>query len=294
MAIILITGSSSGIGFATAALLARSGHKVYASMRNPDSSPQLQVLAAQENLPITVIPLDVNDDQSVEKGIHQVLTSEGYIDVLINNAGIASISAVEESPMEMFKAMMETNYFGTIRCIKAVLPSMRQRQSGHIINVSSVAGKLFSNFHAPYCASKAAVEALSESLAQEVIPFHIKVSVVEPGVIETPIFEKSETVTKNTKYPNIHRFMAFFAASLDNHVQAEVVGEVIQHIVEGDAQQFRYAAGHDAQPLMGWRSSLSDEDWINSVNVDQETWANGMKEGLHLNVMAYLDQPTYH
>ena len=119
------------------------------------------------------------------------MKKEGKIDVLINNAGISDFGAVEELPMDSFNNDMNTNYFGTVRCIKAVLPSMRKRKSGLIINVSTVAGKLFSNFHSTYCASKAAVEAFSESLAQEVLPFNIKVVVVQPAFIETPIFNKA-------------------------------------------------------------------------------------------------------
>ncbi len=292
MAIIVITGSSTGIGFATSELLAKSGHKVYATMRNPEKSPQLQALADKENLPISILPLDVDSDESVKKAVNQVRSLEGSIDVLINNAGIESFSPIEETPLDVFRMIMETNYFGTIRCIKAVLPAMRERKSGCIINVSSVAGKIYSNFHGPYSASKAAVEALSESLAQEVKPFNIRVAIVEPGVIETPIFQKRKPIAQDTSYPNIYRFKAFFDASLDNHVPPVVVGEVIKHIIESETTHLRHTAGPDALPLIEWRNSLTDEDWINSVIVDQQTWATGMKEGLHLDVMAHLERES--
>ena len=173
MSVIVITGSSTGIGYATAETLARNGHTVYATMRNPQASPQLQQKAAENQLPVTVLKMDVLDDHSVEKAIDLVLKKEDHIDVLVNNAGIGSWGAVEDLPMDLFKADMETNYFGAVRCIKAVLPSMRKRKSGYIINISTVAAKVFSNFHGTYCASKAALEALSESLAQELVPFNI-------------------------------------------------------------------------------------------------------------------------
>lgn len=130
MAVILITGSSTGIGYATAETLARNGHIVYATMRNPQRSPQLQQLADDNHLPIQILPMDVLNDQSVQSSTNVVLSKEGHIDVLINNAGTHSWGAIEELPMELFKADMDTNYFGTLRCIKAVLPSMRERKEG--------------------------------------------------------------------------------------------------------------------------------------------------------------------
>lgn len=278
MSTILITGSSTGIGYATAALLARNGHTVYATMRNPQQSPQLQQMADAEKLPLTVIPLDVTSEQSVQDAFDFVLTKEGQIDVLVNNAGIASWGAVEELTLDFFRADMETNYFGAIRCIKAVLPSMRQRKAGCIINVTSVAGKLYSNFHGTYCASKAALEALSESLAQEVKPHNIQVALVEPGIIETPIFAKANEIPAATNYPNIKRFFAIFAASLENHVPPAVVADVIDDIVSGKSQTFRNVAGPDAAGLLGWRSATPDEEWINSAAVDEETWAAGMAQ----------------
>lgn len=278
MSIILITGSSTGIGYAAAELLGRKGHTVYASMRNPQLSPELQQLADKENLPITVLPMDVTNEQSVQEAVEFITAKEGHIDVLVNNAGIASWGAVEELSMDAFRADMETNYFGAISCIKAVLPSMRERKAGCIINVTSVAGKLYSNFHSTYCASKAALEAFSESLAQEVKPFNIQISLVEPEVIETPIFKKANTISADTLYPNIKRFFAFFAASIENHIPPSVVAEVINDIINGKRQKFRNPAGPTADGLLGWRLSLVDEEWIGSAAVDEETWVNNMAQ----------------
>lgn len=287
MSVILITGCSTGIGYAAAETLARNGHTVYATMRNPDRSPQLQSLADDNNLPITILPMDVLDDQSVETAINKVLSKEGKIDVLVNNAGIGSWGAVEELPMELFKADMETNYFGTLRCIKAVLPSMRKRKSGSIINVTSVAGKVFSNFHGAYCASKAAVEALSESLAQELKPFNIQVAIVEPGVVETPIFNKVNTIPAGTSYPNIKRFLTIFSASLENHTPPSVVAEVINVIVPGESNSLRNPAGPDAAGLLQWRATTPDEDWVNSGGISDDDWADGMEQ-MGLKVKKYL------
>ena len=209
MAIVLITGSSTGIGFATAKTLSKNGHTVYATMRNPQHSPQLLQYAEKENLPLHVLTMDVDSDASVKQAVESILKTEGRIDVLVNNAGIASLGPVEETPLSVYKSVMETNYFGAIRCIQAVLPAMRERRSGAIINITSVAGKIFGQAHSAYCASKAAAEALSESLAQELAPFNIRVAVVEPGVIETPIFGKSSELPADSKYPHTRRLQAF-------------------------------------------------------------------------------------
>lgn len=287
MSVILISGSSSGIGFATAETLARNGHTVYATMRDPGRSPKLQNLANDNNLPITILQMDVLDELSVKNAIASVLSSEKQIDVLVNNAGIGSWGAVEELPMEAFQADMETNYFGTLRCIKAALPSMRERKAGTIINLSTVAGKVFSNFHGTYCASKAAVEALSESLAQELVPYNIKVAMVQPAFIETPIFAKVNDIPTNTNYPNIKRYFSLFAAALENHESASKVADVINDIVAGKRNEFRIPVGLYAEGFLNFRASLKDEDWINSVSVSDEEWIGGMEQ-MGLQVRKYM------
>lgn len=287
MSVIFITGSSSGIGYATAETLAQNGHIVYATMRNPGRSPELQHLADNSHLPITVLPMDVLDNQSVQNAIRSVLSEEKRIDVLVNNAGIGSWGAVEELPMELFKADMDTNYFGTLRCIKAVLPSMRERNAGTIINVSTVAGKVFSNFHGTYCASKAAVEALSESLAQELVPYKIKVALVQPAFIETPIFSKVNQIPSDTHYPNIKRYFSLFAAALENHESAGKVADAINDIVAGKRSAFRIPVGLYAEGFLNFRASLRDEDWINSVSVSDEDWISGMEQ-MGLQVRKYM------
>ena len=189
MATILITGSSTGIGLATAVVLARARHDVYASMRDPDRSPELKTIAQRESLPITTLRLDVTSDDSVAQACGQVMSERGHIDVLINNAGIATFGVVEDLPLEVFRETMETNYFGALRCIKAVVPSMRERNSGCIVNVTSVGGRIATAAHASYNATKYALEALSEVLAQELKTFHVRVAIVEPGIIQNPIFD---------------------------------------------------------------------------------------------------------
>jgi short-subunit dehydrogenase len=257
-------------------------------MRNPAASPQLKQLSDENNLPITILPMDVLDDDSVTTCINKVVTIEDRIDVLVNNAGVGKMGAVEEMDMALFKNDMDTNYFGTLRCIKAVLPGMRQRKSGLIINVTSVAGKVYTNFFSSYCASKAATEALSESLGQELKPFNIQVAIVEPGVIETPIFKKVNTVPADTNYPYIKRFYSIFSASLEFHTPPSAVAEVINDIISGKNTSLRHTAGPDAVGLVQWRSSTSDEDWVDSGGISNEDWVNGMEQ-MGLKVKKYVE-----
>jgi NAD(P)-dependent dehydrogenase (short-subunit alcohol dehydrogenase family) len=154
MAVVLITGTSTGIGLATAVAFGRAEYDVYATMRNPDRAPELASVAAKERLPVKVLAMDVDDDASVDKAIAGVLADKGRIDVLVNNAGISAGGSVEELPLSEFRQAIETNYFGALRCIQAVIPGMRERRDGHIANVSSVAGKLAGPAQAPYTASK--------------------------------------------------------------------------------------------------------------------------------------------
>jgi NAD(P)-dependent dehydrogenase (short-subunit alcohol dehydrogenase family) len=204
MAIALITGTSGtrrGIGVSTAITLARAGHTVIATMRNPGSAEKLSRLVAAERLPVTILALDVDDDASVTQAFEQALKEHGHIDVLVNNAGIGGPGTVDETPLDAFRRIMETNYFGALRCIKAVLPGMIARRSGCIINISSVVGRIALSPQAPYAASKHALEAMSECLAQEVKAFNVRVALVEPGPIATPMAQKISTGHPKSAYP---------------------------------------------------------------------------------------------
>jgi NAD(P)-dependent dehydrogenase (short-subunit alcohol dehydrogenase family) len=183
---------------------------------------------------------------------------------------------------------METNCFGALRCIHAVLPRMRAARQGLIVNVTSVAGRNASLGHAAYSASKFALEAVSECLAAEVKTFGIRVAIVEPGVIATPIFGKVESPAASTVYPHTRRLQAFFAASLENPVPASVVGNAIRDIVASGSPQLRYPVGPDAVPLLKARAGISDEEFVASGAVDDETWCQRIERGFGLNVRKYL------
>jgi NAD(P)-dependent dehydrogenase (short-subunit alcohol dehydrogenase family) len=231
--------------------------------------------------------MDVDSDESVSAAMAGVLAQAGQIDVLVNNAGIGPLGPVEEAPFADFQAIMETNYFGVLRCIRTVLPQMRERGAGCIITISSVAGKLYSPYHSAYCASKAAVEALCECLAGEVGPLGVRVALVQPGVIDTPIIDKNEPMRADTNYPNELRLRAYLGASRDNHAPASMVADMVLAIATGEQTTFRNPVGLDAGPLLGYRGSLSDEDWIASAGIDEETWIAGMAQ-LGADVRPYL------
>ncbi len=276
MAVIFITGSSTGIGLATAVAFGRAGHDVYATMRNPDRAPELASIAAKERLPIKVLPMDVDNDTSVGKAAARVLAESGRIDVLVNNAGIAVTGPVEELPLAEFRRVMETNYFGALRCIQAVVRGMRERRSGHIINVSSIQGRISIPSYAAYAASKWALEAASEALAQEAKSFGIKVSIVEPGMIATPVWDKRREVPANTCYRQERRIQALVNALLKQPVTPFVVADKIVEIVQSKTWKLRHTVGPDAEPTLQYRASMTDEQWVDlqSVESDQEWLAN--------------------
>jgi NAD(P)-dependent dehydrogenase (short-subunit alcohol dehydrogenase family) len=272
MASVLVTGTSSGIGLATALAFGRAGHRVYATMRNPTRAPELAQIAATEKLPISISAMDVDSDASVKEGIGKIVKGDGPLDVLVNNAGIERTGSVEELPLAEFRAVMETNYFGAIRCIQAVLPTMRERRSGCIINVTSVAGRIACSPLGPYTASKFALEALSETLAQELKPFKVRVAVVQPGIIETAMSRRIETAHGPSPYPQQRRFAGMFAASLKNPAQPSVVAEKMLEIVESGTWQLRHPVGPDAVPFLAWRNAMSDQEWVDWGALNDDDW----------------------
>jgi len=285
MAIAVVTGTSTGIGLATAVTLARAGHTVYATMRNPKTGgEELRTIAEREHLPLHIAALDVDSDESVRNAFAKVLAEGGRVDVLVNNAGISGIGPVEEKPIAAFRAVMETNYFGALRCIQAVLPGMRERRSGCIVNVTSVAGRLSVAPQAAYSGSKFALEAASESLAQEVKAFGVRVAIVEPGVIATAIFDKVQPPPDDSNYPHGRRIYELFKTSLENPVSPYVVGEKIREIVESGTWKLRHPAGPDAEGFLAWRASMSDEQWIEWGALSDQQWVEYMKQNFHLNV----------
>ena len=283
MANILITGTSSGIGLATALELGRAGHKVYATMRNPARAPELGTRAAAEKLPISILTMDVDSDQSVANCFAQTFGQGGQIDVLVNNAGVERHSTTEELPMEAFRATMETNYFGALRCIRQVLSPMRERASGCIVNVTSVAGKIASSPLGPYAASKFALEALSEALAQEMKPFGVRVAVVQPGIIDTPMARAIDNPPPS-QYRQGRQLAALFHASLEHPQPPSVVAIVIRNVIESGTWKLRHTAGPDAEPFLAWRAAMTDEQWTEFNSLDAEDYRKRVKSDFGLDL----------
>lgn len=279
MALALVTGTSTGIGLATAVSLARAGHAVVATMRNLNSGAELRKIAAEEKLAVHLVALDVDDDASVREGFAKAAAEHGPIDVLVNNAGVPGGGPVEETTLDLFRQVMETNFFGGLRCIKAVIPSMRERRKGTIVNVTSIAGRIAMAPMASYAASKWAFEALSEVLAQEMRAYNVRVAIVEPGVIATPIFTKAPPPPTHSFYPHERRLRAMFAAALARPVPPSVVGDVVRDIVDGDSWQLRYLVGPDTEMRLKARQSKTDEQVITeAAQSDEEFLARFKRE----------------
>jgi NAD(P)-dependent dehydrogenase (short-subunit alcohol dehydrogenase family) len=194
--VVFITGATDGLGKAAAILLAERGYRVYAAGRSPEKRAQLDQLAKSKNLPLQSLELDVTSDESVHSAVQHVLSEAGAIDVLINNAGLGYMAVIEELKMEDFRSQFETNVFGVFRVTQAVLPHMRERRSGRILMISSVAGLVSPPTYGAYSSSKHALEGLSNALRLELYPFDIEVVLIEPGYIVTNFQQTATALAK--------------------------------------------------------------------------------------------------
>ena len=264
MSVVLVTGSSSGIGLATALHFGRFGAEVYAGVRNLSTATELAGAIEAEKLAIRPITLDVDDPASVIRTVGEVLARSGRVDVLVNNAGIGGGGPIEDVPVDWVKSLFETNYLGAIRMIQAILPGMRARRSGAIVNVSSIAGRLAIAGHGHYSAVKHALEAVSEALAQEVHAFGIRVALVEPGVVVTPIFTKAKRFADpGSPYAvHVHRLLLFYQMQMKTPSQPADVARVIHEAVTAKEPRLRYLVGDDAERLVAGRQRLTDEEYV--------------------------------
>ena len=263
----LVTGSSSGIGFATAIMLARAGIHTYASIRNPKKSKSIMESASAENLPLQIVQLDVNDKKSVKEAVTKIVTEKNRIDVLVNNAGYGLFGSLEDISIDEMKAQFETNFFGVIRLTQLVLPIMRKQKSGTIVNVSSVGGRIAIPVLSAYHSTKFALEGLSESMSYELAPFGIRVVIIEPGVIRTNIMN-SRIIAKKAQDPKSPYFSLIqkvdnnFKLMMENESSPpEEVAKTILGAVTSDNPQLRYTVGSDAATMIQARVSKSDNEF---------------------------------
>jgi NAD(P)-dependent dehydrogenase (short-subunit alcohol dehydrogenase family) len=275
----VLTGSSTGIGYATALRLARDGHHVIATMRAPGSS-DLASVAEAEGLSLETRALDVTDQSSVDGVFSDVLKNHGSVDVLVNNAGISRSSAFEETDLETFAEIMETNYIGAIRCTKAVLPGMRDVGSGCIVNVSSQAGRMPAPVLSAYCGSKWALEGVMETLAIEVACHGIRVVLIEPGAIITPIIGKGGGFPEDTPYDLMYKRFGHLAMhDFGRGSSPEVVADTISESITTPEPKLRWLCGQGAERNIATRESMSDEQFIDIWNVDDQGTFNAKMLG---------------
>ena len=263
--IAVVTGTSTGIGFTTALHLARNGYRVFAAMRKLDKAKPLLDAASQAGVALDVVELDVTSIASVERAFASV-AAHGPVEVLVNNAGIGGSAPLELVPDDEHHQMFETNYFGAIRCIQAVLPGMRERRRGAIANVTSAVGIVATPNQIPYSASKWALECAGEALAHELRRFGVRVVNIEPGVIMTSIFENSAASTRYEKtspyQPIMRRNGKMFAAGFKRAAQPQQVADVILEAITTPDYRLRWPVGDDAVGFAVGRPKISDEQWI--------------------------------
>ena len=261
----VVTGANSGIGRATAIHLAAQGHTVYGTVRSLDKATKLQAMAADAGVEVRLVELDIADDDSVRAGFERILAeTDGVVDVLVNNAGIGGNATAEEASPELHLQVMNVNLCGGIRCAQAVLPGMRARGRGAVVNVTSVVGRIAALAQSPYVTSKWAFEGWSEELAQELAPFGVRVAIVEPGVTKSAIF------AKNIDMPNLtgaydaqyRRMFQMYAAGMAKATDPFEVAAVIHHAVTTDAPKLRYSVSWGAKELIDGRAAMTDEQWV--------------------------------
>jgi len=245
----LVTGASSGIGAATARLFHSRGFTVFGTSRYANSADPAE---------FPMLPLDVISDASVRDCIDHVLSQTGRVDILVNNAGYALNGAAEETSLAEAKDQFEANFFGAVRTISAVLPSMRQARAGRIINIGSLVGLIAVPYTAFYCATKFALEAYSESLWYELKPFDIGVSLIEPGFIRTSISHaarKAAVSLPDYDEPR-NRVIAAIKDGVDKGCSPELVAKAVLHAATSRTPRLRYRVGSDATWLPRVRKAV--------------------------------------
>jgi NAD(P)-dependent dehydrogenase (short-subunit alcohol dehydrogenase family) len=277
--IALVTGSSVGIGFETSLALARNGIHTFATTRHLQKGSIIEIIADKESLPLRVIEIDVNDEDSVARTIMKIIDEKKRIDIIVNNAGYGLFGALEDISLNEIREQFETNYFGAIRIMKQVIPTMRKQRSGIIINVTSIAGVVGIPGECIYSSSKFALEGLSESISYELRPYGIKVVLIEPGVINTN-FVRNIKFPSNVKYGSmqaegggknsslshysetVDAFLSHYYPSMKNAPPSTLVSatviEAINNASKSSQSLFRYQVGEDSKCLATCKKLMSD------------------------------------
>jgi short-subunit dehydrogenase len=236
-----------------------------------ESEQKIANITKSENLPLQVIQLDVNSDKSVIDAINRIVKEKGRIDVTVNNAGYALIGAFEETSMDEITAQFETNFFGAIRVMQAVIPIMRKQRSGRIVNITSMGGRIAIPLDSIYHGTKFALEGLSESLQYELEPFGIKIILIEPGAVGSNFWKNLKMAMKISD-PNISVYRQLennmseaLKQMVQNTIPSSEVAKVILQAVTADNPEFRYVVGQDAAMIIEARVSMSDKEFQNLI-----------------------------
>lgn len=257
----LVTGSSSGIGFESCIALAKDGYRTFASMRDIKKAGEIKAIAKKENLPIDVIQLDVDNEESIVSAIKQIVSDGGRLDVLVNNAGYGQFGCTEDVSVDDFRKQFETNFFSIIRIIQEVSPIMRNQNSGIIVNISSVIGRMGLPGFPAYISTKYALEGLSECLRYELGQFGIKVTLIEPGAIKTNFFD-SMKIQESKVDPQYKKLTDHILSGLkmmsELGTAPSQVAEVIIKAIHADEILPRYIAGTDAAMFMEAKKAKTD------------------------------------
>jgi NAD(P)-dependent dehydrogenase (short-subunit alcohol dehydrogenase family) len=288
--VVVVTGANSGIGRATALHLAGLGHTVWAGMRDLAKGDKLQALASDADVTVHPLQLDVTDTASVERAVETVVSECGPVDVLVNNAGVGSNTAAEEITLAKAQAIMDTNLFGVWRCVHAVLPSMRQRRTGHIVQISSIAGRLAIAAQPAYCASKFALEAMSECLAAEVAAHGVRVTIVEPGVTRTPMLAKDVDVPVNSPYEDTYmRLFELYGSGIAANVRPERVAETIAAALADTTGRLRWPCAWGGEEITTRRPLVNDEDYVGLGHLvaDGPAWRARFEELLGVSIRPF-------
>jgi NAD(P)-dependent dehydrogenase (short-subunit alcohol dehydrogenase family) len=246
---VLITGATDGLGKAAALLLAERGYRVFAAGRSAGKRARLDSLAKEKKLPLETLEMDVCNGDSVQKAVASIYRKAGAIDVLINNAGLVYVGAVEDLRLEDWRLQFETNFFGVIRVTQAVLPQMRERQKGRILMMSSVSGFVTPPTQGAYSASKHAIEALSNALRHELYPFGIHTILIQPGYIVTNIqptaMELVQTYQEKFKTgPYARIYASYLGSATSTRAKSETTPEdcalIMLRAIEAPRPRARY------------------------------------------------------
>jgi NAD(P)-dependent dehydrogenase (short-subunit alcohol dehydrogenase family) len=278
MAVVLITGCSRGIGLLTALRFAREGDRVFATMRDLSLAGEIERRLESDNLSVEVLQLDVRDCRSIRKAVDGVLASAGRIDVLVNNAAIGWHGPVEDADLAEARAVFETNFFGPVRLIQAVLPTMRKQRSGAIVTVSSLAGFISEPYNGIYSASKHALEALSEALYFELHPFGVRVTIIEPGGFRTRGYEVARAEPRySARSPHLEYGQRFDEAierlpELGQPGDPQVVADAVYAAVYREPQKVRHQVGEGAAEIVALRRRLDDEAFEQTMRKTLDIW----------------------